>query len=60
MTLSPQQFVSCDMYDGGCDGGVPILAYMYANQNGITSAANYPYTSSINYSAGVDVINHFC
>jgi hypothetical protein len=28
---------------------------MYANQNGITSAVNYPYTSSINYSAGVDV-----
>ena len=55
VTLSPQQLTSCDMYDGGCDGGNVLTAYLYSNQKGLTQATNYPYTSSINYSNGVTV-----
>lgn len=44
--LSPQQVVSCDTNDGGCDGGIPYLAYEYVyNAGGIQTNASYPYTS---------------
>jgi cysteine peptidase B len=45
-TLSPQQIVSCDTFDYGCDGGDTITAYEYvAIAGGIVSSTSYPYTS---------------
>ena len=44
--LSPQQIVSCDKIDYGCDGGNTETAYLYVKEaGGIASATDYPYTS---------------
>jgi len=44
--LAPQQIVSCDTQDSGCDGGWPYLAYQYVESaGGMTTEAQYPYTS---------------
>jgi cathepsin F len=44
--LSPQQIVSCDEVDYGCDGGNTETAYMYVKTNGgLVSSTEYPYTS---------------
>jgi C1A family cysteine protease len=45
-SLSMQQIVSCDTYDGGCGGGNPYTAYQYVMQaGGIEAYVDYPYTS---------------
>jgi C1A family cysteine protease len=44
--LSPQQIVSCDTTDLGCNGGDTPTAYAYVEKaGGLTTAKNYPYTS---------------
>jgi len=43
--LSPQQIVSCDTSDDGCDGGDLPTAFGYVEQNGMETSAVYPYTS---------------
>jgi len=44
--LSPQQIVSCDSTDGGCNGGDTITAYAYVQSvGGIETEADYPYSS---------------
>jgi len=44
--LSEQQLVDCAGSAGnqGCNGGLPSSAYNWIRQNGICSAADYPYT----------------
>lgn len=45
-TLSPQQIVSCDETDLGCDGGDTETAYEYINKvGGMETDTEYPYTS---------------
>jgi cathepsin F len=44
-SLSPQQIVSCDQNDGGCNGGDTITAYAYIQQAGLEADSSYPYTS---------------
>jgi hypothetical protein len=45
--LSPQQIVSCDTSDGGCNGGNPPSAYNYViNCGGLETNAEYPYTAT--------------
>jgi len=45
-TLSPQQIVSCDETDLGCDGGDTETAYEYINKiGGMEYDVEYPYTS---------------
>jgi hypothetical protein len=45
-SLSPQQIVSCDNYDYGCNGGNTESAYEYIKKTGgLESNAAYPYTS---------------
>jgi len=45
-SLSEQDLVSCDkMKDHGCQGGLMDNAFEYIQQNGITSEAEYPYSS---------------
>jgi C1A family cysteine protease len=43
--LSEQQFVDCDKNCYGCDGGLAMLAFMYAQNNTIALEANYPYAA---------------
>jgi C1A family cysteine protease len=44
--LSPQQIVSCDKKDLGCNGGDTPTAYKYVQQaGGMVTAKKYPYTS---------------
>jgi len=44
--LSPQQIVSCDTVDYGCEGGWTYNAYNYVKSaGGLDSDASYPYTS---------------
>lgn len=44
--LSVQELVSCEKDDDGCDGGDIPEAVKYLKKNGMSSAANYPDTSS--------------
>ena len=45
-SLSPQQIVSCDKYDYGCNGGNTESAYEYIQQTGgLETNSAYPYTS---------------
>merc|ERR1719386_495114 len=44
--LAPQQIVSCDSQDAGCNGGNPVTAYQYVEQaGGLDVESDYPYTS---------------
>jgi len=48
VSLSEQQFVSCDNTCYGCSGGLPSLAYDWAiesNEGKVVTEASYPYTS---------------
>ncbi len=45
-SLSPQQIVSCDTVDYGCNGGNTETAYRYVNTaGGLVSDSSYPYKS---------------
>ncbi|RLN92742.1 hypothetical protein BBJ28_00004290 [Nothophytophthora sp. Chile5] len=46
---SEQQLVSCDSQDWGCNGGTPVYAFDYVQQNGLCTADDYPYTSDSGY-----------
>jgi C1A family cysteine protease len=49
--LSPQQLISCDTTDLGCDGGVPVYGYEYVKKaGGIVTNSSYPYTSFLDES----------
>eukprot|EP00746_Dinoflagellata_sp_MGD_P009731 gnl/MRDRNA2_/MRDRNA2_119889_c0_seq1.p1 gnl/MRDRNA2_/MRDRNA2_119889_c0~~gnl/MRDRNA2_/MRDRNA2_119889_c0_seq1.p1 ORF type:complete len:357 (-),score=76.22 gnl/MRDRNA2_/MRDRNA2_119889_c0_seq1:115-1185(-) len=54
--LSPQQITSCAGLDSpalGCNGGWPAWAYAYVEKvGGITTAADYPYTSGTTGATG--------
>jgi len=44
--MSPQELVSCDSTDAGCDGGWPTTAYDWIEQEGgLVAESDYPYTS---------------
>jgi len=43
--LSPQDLVSCDKQQQGCNGGWPIKLWAYTNKTGLTLDACDPYTS---------------
>jgi len=52
--LSTQQVNSCDKVDLGCNGGNTESAYDYIRKNGgLTSFANYPYTSGTTSRTGM-------
>eukprot|EP00747_Dinoflagellata_sp_TGD_P164685 gnl/TRDRNA2_/TRDRNA2_184964_c0_seq1.p1 gnl/TRDRNA2_/TRDRNA2_184964_c0~~gnl/TRDRNA2_/TRDRNA2_184964_c0_seq1.p1 ORF type:complete len:343 (-),score=66.11 gnl/TRDRNA2_/TRDRNA2_184964_c0_seq1:265-1293(-) len=51
--MSEQQLVSCDPYDGGCDGGNPINAYQYVHAvGGVEFNTDYKYVSGTTGSDG--------
>ncbi len=43
--LSPQDLVSCDPNDKGCNGGGDITPYMYMTEPGIVTDSCFPYVS---------------
>jgi C1A family cysteine protease len=43
--LSPQQIVSCDNNDDGCNGGDLPTAFAYVKSKGLETSESYPYTS---------------
>jgi len=43
--LSPQQIVSCDYVDAGCNGGDLPTAFAYVKSKGLETSQSYPYTS---------------
>lgn len=45
LVLSPQDLVSCDKVDHGCNGGNPLFSWMYLMNKGIVSDECMPYTS---------------
>jgi len=45
IVLSPQQIVSCDKVDQGCNGGDLPTAFAYVKTEGLEDNADYPYTS---------------
>jgi cathepsin B len=44
--LSPQDLVSCDNADNGCNGGWPTNSWAYTESTGIVTDSCMPYTSS--------------
>jgi C1A family cysteine protease len=50
--LSPQQIVSCDSQDGGCNGGNTPTAYQYVESAGLEGEIDYPYTSGTTTQTG--------
>jgi hypothetical protein len=51
-TLSPQQIVSCDKSDLGCNGGNTETAYEYVESNGLEAESSYPYRSGTTEKSG--------
>ncbi|KAK2941070.1 putative Cathepsin B [Blattamonas nauphoetae] len=45
--LSPQDLVSCDEYDSGCQGGYLDKSWTWVELNGITTDKCLPYTSGL-------------
>lgn len=45
VTLSPQDMVSCDYFDHGCNGGILTASWIYLRFFGIVSDECKPYTS---------------
>ena len=45
LKLSEQQFVSCDKQSSGCNGGLEMYAFEYAEKNAQELETDYPYTS---------------
>jgi C1A family cysteine protease len=50
--LSPQDMVSCDYNNYGCNGGYMNLAWLYLRQTGVVSEACFPYTSGSGFAPG--------
>lgn len=46
VVLSPQDLVSCDKVDHGCNGGNPLFSWMHLWNKGIVSDECMPYTSA--------------
>ena len=46
VSLSEEEFVSCDKVDQGCNGGLMDNAFKFAEQNSICTEASYPYTAT--------------
>lgn len=45
VVLSPEELVSCDTNDYGCNGGYMDMAWEFLENHGVTSDACFPYTA---------------
>jgi cathepsin B len=57
VVLSPQDMVSCDKQDLGCNGGYLDRSWNYLKNNGIVSDECYPYTSGSGVTGTCKVTN---
>ncbi|KAJ5075675.1 hypothetical protein M0811_07247 [Anaeramoeba ignava] len=44
--LSPQELVSCDTNENGCDGGFLEMVWKFLEENGVVTDSCFPYSSS--------------
>ncbi|XP_062209306.1 ervatamin-C-like [Phragmites australis] len=59
VSLSEQELIDCDPYDGGCNLGYFVNGYRWVIQNGgLTTEANYPYQARRNYCSRSKAANH--
>jgi len=49
VVLSPEDLVSCDTNDYGCNGGYMDMAWEYLDQNGIVTDSCFPYQAGSGY-----------
>ncbi|KAJ1296652.1 hypothetical protein BS78_01G318700 [Paspalum vaginatum] len=50
VSLSEQELIDCDPYDGGCNLGYFVNGYRWVIENGgLTTESNYPYQARRNY-----------
>ncbi|KAL6598285.1 hypothetical protein ACP70R_046450 [Stipagrostis hirtigluma subsp. patula] len=59
VSLSEQQLVDCDPYDGGCNLGYFVNGYRWVIENGgLTTEAEYPYMARRSYCARAKSAHH--
>jgi len=58
--LSPQDLVSCDYLDLGCNGGIPVMSWITLRFKGITTESCFPYTSGTGSVASCPFFNAKC
>ncbi len=58
--LSPQDMVSCDYLDHGCNGGIPDLSWFYLQHWGIVSDECKPYTAGTGHVDSCKFFTHSC
>jgi cathepsin B len=60
VALSPQDFVSCDWFDHGCNGGILTTSWLYLRLFGIVSDVCKPYTSGDGKVAWCPLLKNAC
>jgi len=60
VVLSPEDLVSCDYFDHGCNGGNPALSWVFLKYFGIVSDACKPYTSGTGEVEKCNLFSHKC
>ncbi|WVZ57321.1 hypothetical protein U9M48_007719 [Paspalum notatum var. saurae] len=59
VSLSEQELIDCDPYDGGCNLGYFVNGYRWVIQNGgLTTDSNYPYQARRNYCSRSKAAQH--
>lgn len=58
--LSPQDLVSCDYLDMGCNGGNPVFSWVYLRTFGIVSDSCKPYTAGEGHVDHCKLFSHKC
>lgn len=60
VVLSPEDLVSCDYFDHGCNGGNPALSWVFLRYFGIVSDECKPYTSGTGDVEKCPLLSHKC
>lgn len=59
VSLSEQELIDCDPYDGGCNLGYFVNGYRWVIENGgLTTEASYPYQARRNYCSRSKAAQH--
>ncbi|TVU46504.1 hypothetical protein EJB05_06045 [Eragrostis curvula] len=59
VSLSEQELIDCDPYDGGCNLGYFVNGYRWVIENGgLTTSADYPYQARRNYCSRSKAANY--
>lgn len=60
VVLSPEDMVSCDYLDHGCNGGNPVFSWVYLRYFGIVTDQCKPYTSGTGDVEKCQLFSHEC